>query len=312
MLQRAQHSISRISCALDVHDDRSSSGPMEQWLELRTAMMLARLGTVSGAAAALGVHRATVTRHVEVLEAAFGARLFQRHARGYTPTEAGRAIFEVAARADEMFSELQSRAQGVANGLSGALTVTSFAGVAPFILPAISAFTRAHPQISLRLKTDAALARLEYGEAHVAIRAGAEPKEPDYVVRLFRRIRFGLYAHERYLATHGAPTGERDLAGHRFIGDPTATRTPYAAWLAAHVADDAYALKVADPGAAAAAVAEGLGLGFVAETVAGGLIEVLPPRDQWSAPLWTVTHVDLHRIAKVQAFLRYLRDADSS
>ena len=65
---------------------------MTNWDEIRTAFHVARLGTVSAAAEALGVHHATVIRHVDALEARLGARLFQRHARGYTPTEAGRDL----------------------------------------------------------------------------------------------------------------------------------------------------------------------------------------------------------------------------
>jgi DNA-binding transcriptional LysR family regulator len=63
---------------------------MDNWDEIRTAYQVARMGTVSGAAEVLGVHHATVIRHIDALEAALGAKLFQRHARGYTATEAGR------------------------------------------------------------------------------------------------------------------------------------------------------------------------------------------------------------------------------
>ena len=38
-------------------------------------------------------------------------------------------------------------------------------------------------------------------------------------------------------------------------------------------------------------------------------MEVTPSRDDWSGPLWLVTHVDLHRTTKVQAFLSFLREA---
>ena len=56
---------------------------MENWDEVRTAYHVAHEGTVSGAAAALGVHHATVIRHIDALEARLGTKLFQRHARGY-------------------------------------------------------------------------------------------------------------------------------------------------------------------------------------------------------------------------------------
>ena len=77
---------------------------MDHWLELRTAYRLAELGTVSAAAEDLGVHRATVNRHVDAIETAFGAKFFQRHARGYTLTEAGRDLLDVASRVDELIT----------------------------------------------------------------------------------------------------------------------------------------------------------------------------------------------------------------
>ena len=74
---------------------------MDNWDEVRTAYQVVRLGTVSGAAEVLGVHHATVIRHIDALEARLGVKLFQRHARGYTATEAGTDLARVApAQAD--------------------------------------------------------------------------------------------------------------------------------------------------------------------------------------------------------------------
>jgi hypothetical protein len=41
---------------------------MDNWDEIRTAFQVARVGTVSGAAEVLGVHHATVIRHIDALE----------------------------------------------------------------------------------------------------------------------------------------------------------------------------------------------------------------------------------------------------
>ncbi len=287
---------------------------MKHWTELRTALMVARLGTISAAADALGVHRATVNRHVETLEAVFGARLFQRHARGYALTDAGRDMLEIAGRADEMFSDLAGRSRGKAGQLSGALIVTGLAGIAPLVMPALRDFTEAHPGIALEFVAGAQLARLEHGEAHVAIRAGAKPEEPDYVVTLFRRLRFGLYCSRTYAAHAGRPDPQ-DLRGHRFVGSVSGPQhVPYANWMTAHVPPEALALHTTDLQVLHGAVCEGLGLGFVAEhdaRVRPVLIEILPPADAWSVGLWVVTHVDLHRTTKVQAFLSHLRSAKS-
>ena len=71
------------------------------WTEVRSAYMVAKLGTVSAAADALGVHRATILRHIDALEAELGSKLFQRHQRGYTPTDVGRELLEVGSCADD-------------------------------------------------------------------------------------------------------------------------------------------------------------------------------------------------------------------
>ncbi|SUZ33329.1 HTH-type transcriptional regulator GltR [Roseibaca ekhonensis] len=283
---------------------------MDYWTELRTALMVARLGTVSAAADALGVHRATVNRHVETLEAAFRAPLFQRHARGYALTDAGRDMLEIAGRADEMFTDLAGRARGKAGQLSGALIVTALSGVAPLVMQAIRDFHLSHPQIALDFVAGAQLARLEHGEAHVAIRAGAKPDVPDYVVTLFRRLRFGLYASRSYVDRAGYPDR---LEAHRFVGSVEVPRpVPYADWMNANVPPEALALHTTDQQVLHSAVCAGLGLGFLAEhdaCIRPDLVEVIPPGEAWSTPLWTVTHVDLHRTAKVKAFLDYLKAA---
>jgi DNA-binding transcriptional LysR family regulator len=69
---------------------------MKNCTEIRTAYQVARLGTISAAADDLGIHRATVIRHNDALESALGAKLFQRHSRGYTATEVGEDLLRVA------------------------------------------------------------------------------------------------------------------------------------------------------------------------------------------------------------------------
>ncbi|WP_461426013.1 LysR family transcriptional regulator [Gymnodinialimonas sp.] len=283
---------------------------MEYWTELRTALMVARLGTVSAAAERLGVHRATVNRHVETLEGAFKAPLFQRHARGYALTDAGRDMLEVAGRADEMFADLAGRSRGKAGQLSGSLIVTAMSVVAPQVMPAIRDFHLSHPQIAIEFLAGEELARLEHGEAHVAIRAGAKPDVPDYVVSLFQRVRFGLYASKAYIDRAGLPDPD-NLDGHRFVGSVNlSSRLPFADWMTSNVSPDALALHAVDQQVLHGAVCEGLGLGFLAEhdaCVRRNLVEVIAPNDAWSTALWVVTHVDLHRTAKVQAFLACLK-----
>lgn len=283
---------------------------MIYWNELRTALIVARLGTVSAAASELGVHRATVHRHINLLEGAPSAKLFQRHARGYILTDDGREMLDVASRADEMFADLEGKTRKSAGRLSGELVLTAVAGVASLLMPAIKTMREVHPEISIELVADDKMRRLEYGEAHIAFRAGAKPTYLDYVVRRFCRIQFGLYASNDYVTRFGFPK-DGNFDGHKFIGAAgDLFPRQYAKWLGENVTADQVALKTGSRVCIHEAVVAGLGLGFMAEYDAEDypdLVEVISPSREISCDLWIVTHVDLHRSAKVQAFLNVLR-----
>lgn len=288
---------------------------MENWDEVRTAYQVARLGTVSGAADVLGVHHATVIRHIDALEKRLGAKLFQRHARGYTPTEAGRDLLAVAQSAEERFGQLASRIKGQGETVSGELVVTAITGIAPLVTPVFAAYQAQYPDVRIRFLTDMRVFRLDYGEAHVAIRAGAAPQEPDYVAKPLLTMPYGLYATRSYAEKHGLPASEADLPKHRFVGaDTPESRAPFYRWLVQAVPPEAIVFRVTEPATNLAAVEAGLGMGFIDRHYAKGnpdLIEVIPAREEWAAPLWVVTHVDLHRTLKVQSFLTHLKRAAS-
>ncbi|GGL75550.1 LysR family transcriptional regulator [Wenxinia marina] len=286
---------------------------MDHWDEVRTAYQVARMGTVSGAAEVLGVHHATVIRHIDAIEARLGVKLFQRHARGYTATEAGQDLLRVAAATDDQFTQLAGRIKGQGEGITGELVVTSLGTLAPLLTPVMVDFQREHPGLTVRFLTGERLFRLEYGEAHVAIRAGAAPEQPDNVVQPFVTLETRLVASTEYIARHGEPSGIEDFPEHWFIGpDDGESRAPFYAWMRDHVPRDRVVFRATDAAAMAEAAFAGAGIGFVSrweyEARRDTLVEIIPARPEWEAKLWLVTHVDLHRTPKVQAFLSFLKE----
>jgi len=285
---------------------------MQNWDEVRTAYQVARNGTVSGAAEALGVHHATVIRHIDALEAQLGVKLFQRHARGYTATEAGRDLLQVAQATEDQFNQLTSRIKGKGEAVSGELVVTSLAEFSSRLTPVLIDFQAQHPGLHVRFLTGSRLFRLEYGEAHVAIRAGAAPEQPDNVVQPLYVEGLSLAASTSYVARHGMPT-EATFADHWFVGhDDPEMPAPFGAWLHNTVGSDRIVFRTENSGAMVDAIRAGAGIGFVQTSQLArdpDLVEVMPTRPEWSAPLWLVTHVDLHRSPKVQAFVSHIKAA---
>ncbi|MBT9384755.1 LysR family transcriptional regulator [Pseudooceanicola sp. CBS1P-1] len=285
---------------------------MDNWDEIRTAYQVARLGTVSGAADVLGVHHATVIRHIDALERRLGVKLFQRHTRGYTPTEAGQDLLRVAQATDDQFSQLSARIKGRGNEVAGELVVTTIGGLSQLLVPILSEFQAAYPDVQLHYLTSARLFRLEYGEAHVAIRAGNPPQQPDNVVQPFLRLRQAIYASRSYIERYGMPQMPGRLAGHRFVGfDDEVSRAPTARWMRENIPSHQVVFRSGDVRAVRQAVLSGVGLGFLGtyETEQrDDLVEVHAPLEEWESRLWLVTHMDLHRTTKVQAFLKFLKD----
>ncbi len=284
---------------------------MDNWDEIRTAFQVARLGTVSGAAEVLGVHHATVIRHIDALEGRLGVKLFQRHARGYTPTEAGQDLLRVAQATDDQFSQLSGRIRGRGSDVSGELVVTTIGGLSEFMVPVLSRFQRDYPDVILRYLTSARLFRLEYGEAHVAIRAGSPPSQPDNVVQPFMRLQFAIYGSKDYVEKYGMPTIPSAMEGHRFVGsDDPASRAPFARWMRDNIPERQVIFRSGDNEANRQAIMDGIGLGFLRTFECGSrdLVQVHPPLAEWDSRLWRVTHMDLHRTNKVQTFLKYLKE----
>ncbi|MEM9071397.1 MAG: LysR family transcriptional regulator [Myxococcota bacterium] len=278
------------------------------WTEVRTAYQVGRLGTVSAAAAYLGVHRATVVRHIDSLEATFGEKLFHRHAKGYAPTELGRGLLRVAEATEEQFNQLVGWAKGRSNELSGEFVIASVDTVAPLLLPSLREFLAAHPNLTLRYLSSPEVLKLEYGEAHCAIRLGTKPTHPDSVVQALGSLPMGLFASPSYVTAHGRPKSTADLANHSFLDFDNGHQCPGCEdWMRAQVRDPQRVFRASTIGVLEQALRAGIGIGFLPLHSAHGLLEIVPREASWSLPLWLVTHLDLHRSAKVRAFAAFLK-----
>ena len=112
------------------------------WDDVPVFLAVARSGSLSGAASALSIGLATVSRRIERLEARLGRPLFLRHHTGYRLTEEGMALIERA-------EELEAAARAFESGLpeepkvSGTVRLATAENLATaLILPALPRLRR--------------------------------------------------------------------------------------------------------------------------------------------------------------------------
>jgi DNA-binding transcriptional LysR family regulator len=276
------------------------------WDDLRTALFLARAGSVRRAARDLGVSHSTVLRRLDALEATTGVRLFERKAEGYEVTPAGQDVFDTAVNLEEGVLALERRVQGRDLRLAGPVRVTLPDPFLPLLLPALRDLGAAHPDIVVTAAVEVGFADLAHREADVAIRLAAEPP-PDLVGRRLASAGVGVYGSERYL--EGRST--RNLDALDWIGWEEGSPMAFERWRRERVPRARVRLRLSTPSAIREAVDAGLGVS-VLPCVLGGArpgwrrVHRIP---ESATPLWILTHRDLRTTARVRVVRDCMADA---
>ena len=130
---------------------------------LRAFIETADAGSLSRAARQLAISQPSLTVQIQRLEAHLGTPLFDRHGRGVTLTEAGKALYPRARRIlDDVRDTEETIRRERADG-AGTLSVGAIPTVAPYVLPAAVQRLRArHAAMRVELREDysAVLAKL--------------------------------------------------------------------------------------------------------------------------------------------------------
>ncbi len=142
---------------------------------LRAFIETADAGSVSRAARQLALSQPSLTAQIQRLEAHLSTTLFDRHGRGVTLTDAGRALYP---RARRILDEVRSTEDAIrreGDSVTETLRVGAIPTVAPYVLPAaVQRFRVEHASARIALREDysAVVARLlADGELDVVIAA---------------------------------------------------------------------------------------------------------------------------------------------
>ena len=165
--------------------------------DLLDARILSEIGTRSsfaGAASALDVPPATVSRRVARMERDAGLRLFERTSRRVTVTEAGAMVIDQARRMLDAASEVDASLEEARARPRGTVRVTAMHDMATMLLGDVTTrFLEAYPECQLVVSLTDRKVDLVRESVDLAIRANA-PGGNDLVVRRLGAVRLRLHA----------------------------------------------------------------------------------------------------------------------
>jgi DNA-binding transcriptional LysR family regulator len=236
------------------------------WNDIRTFLAVAREGSLSGAARALGVQHTTVSRRLEALERAMGVSLVVRLPGGIALTPLGQMMRMKSITLDRAMGDL------MASVLSGVHQVRLAlpSGFSTIFAERLVTFHQTHPEISLELTSGSRPVDLLRGEADLALRIGPIV-DTELVARRLCMSGWSLYAAPRYLERHPAPSDPCDLAGHDVIGfSARLAGVPGARWIEAHGSGATIVLQLSEMTEVLSAALGGAGLAFLPCMLAAG------------------------------------------
>lgn len=176
---------------------------------------IAELGSISAAAARLGISVPMASKRLARLEARLGTRLINRSTRRLVLTMAGQQFRDDVTMILDAIDAAEERLVGTTRRMAGPIRVsapTSFGRM--HVAPYLRGFCDAHPDVDLELNLSDALVDLMADGFDVALRI-ARIEAPGPGITLLAPNARVLCASPDYLARHGPLRTLRDLAQHR-------------------------------------------------------------------------------------------------
>ena len=168
----------------------------------------------SGAASAIGVSKATVSKAIARLEAQLGTALFHRTSRRLTLTDSGTALAE---RAGRILAEAQAAEEAAIDSAKAPSGLVRIAAPITFgirfVSDAIADLLTEHPGIQIDLRLSDARVDIVADGFDIALRIADLP-DSSLRARRLSPIQARVVAAPAYLERHGTPRHPADLAHH--------------------------------------------------------------------------------------------------
>jgi len=190
--------------------------------DLRILVAACEAGNLSSLARELRRTQSSISQHIARLEAELGVKLLERHARGVTPTLAGRALKDSALEGLDAIEFGIRRVRTMQHGDSQTLTITTGGTtVRHFMQGAVVRFKRAHPTVNLRFLPASSSKRcfeiLRLSQADLGFVTTGDPVRGINEKTVARQRLFLLVAKSDPLAKHKRLL-VKDIEGIRYLG----------------------------------------------------------------------------------------------
>lgn len=273
------------------------------WSLVQSFLSVAETGSLSAAARLLDLSQPTLGRKVREMEAALGAELFQRHAKGLALTETGQAMLGPAQAMREAAGRMALVAAGEDRGLSGAVRITASVVVSHFLLPPVLArLRREESGIEIDLVASDSSDNLLFRKADIAVRM-YRPGQLDVVTRHVADLPMGIYGARAFFKRSRRPVEEGDLLALDWVGfdrnEEIIRGMAEAGW---KVSRNFFKLRTDDQAAYWQLVRAGGGIGIVPRAIGepDQLVEqVMPDLPLPQLPVWLTAHEEVRRVPRV-------------
>lgn len=280
------------------------------WDDLKIAHAVARHGSLSAAARALGSTQPTVSRRLNALERRLGVKLFERETGGLTPGPLLTTLLEPLDEMDELAGAVERRIAARDTGLKGTITLTSLAWFGDDVLaPLLARFCIRHPDVIIDLINDPRRFNLSRREADVAVRVG-NFDQGDLVERKVADVSYGLYASETYVGRHGQPDFARKGADQHVVSlNPSPIKVVPIEWLKAMLPRAAIVLRTNGVQSHVAALEAGEAMAALPRVIGDrrpGLVRFATPIPEPSQSVKIGVHADLRDTPRIRSVIDFL------
>jgi DNA-binding transcriptional LysR family regulator len=186
--------------------------------ELATFAIVANERSFTRAAVKLGVSQSALSHTIRRLEQRLELQLLARTTKSVAPTAAGAALLKDLSPALEQITRALNKARSVRHRPAGRLRIVMSRSAAGMVLlPRLTAFAEAYPDVVLDVVTVTGPVDIVAGEFDAGIQLGEYVQKDMIAVRVSQELRLAVVGSPGYFASRSIPRKPKDLNDHRCL-----------------------------------------------------------------------------------------------